>query len=484
MTLSDKYELIRQLGYGACGNVYLVKHRTLNILRAVKIISKQSANATHILNAALIIKNLKHQGIPIVYDIDETADEYCIYEEYVEGITLRTYMQHSTCTLTDILQKALDLCSILCYLHHCDKGILHLDLKPDNIMIDTQGKLWLIDYDNAAMQGDVLPACRGSVGFAPPQQYFGNKPNAGWDIYSLGMLILYMSEGNIHSGISHMRHKQLIPIVKKCVHHSGFARYRTVEALQKDLQNVLKEKSGDNRKYSSASLTINVSGTDRGVGTTHFCLCLCSFLNRQDIPCAIVNCGDTGSYSLICSRAVAKQGSHLHADININNGIIRDGHLYLIASDTLTNTCKDCKFQVIIRDYGNRKLPKSDTPASDCYYINVCCPNKPFYEINRRLHSLDREHSFIIWNLCSADFFYNNTMHSPLFNYRMPCVYDFDKGSPLCDSMLYELIRDMDCRLWISPPKSLWKGGRKKRIMAYLRQVAADFLPIRFLRRS
>lgn len=472
MALSDKYELIRPLGHGAGGSVYLVRHRALNVFRAVKIISKKSSDAQRILNEALIIRDLKHQGIPIVYDIDETFEEYHIYEEYVEGTTLSGHLQNSALSLTDILRMSIDLCSILSFLHHCGKGILHLDLKPDNIMIDVSGKLWLIDYDNAALQGDVLPACRGSAGFSPPQQYFGSVPKKSWDIYSLGMLILYMSEGTIHSGISHMRHKQLIPIIRKCVHHSGLNRYRSVDALQKDLQNVLKERPEAREADISDFLVFDVCGTDRGVGTTHFCLCLCSFLNRHGICSAISDCSGTGSYSLIRANAVSTPGNRPEA--NYSNGVFKNGNLYLFAGKSFFNNASSFgNFRVIIRDFGNKELPKPDMQDSvNTCIIKVCCFGKPFNEINNICHDSNQKHPFIIWNLCSAAFFYQQTRHIPLSCYRMPCVYDFDMGSPLCDTMLYELIIDMDCGLAIAPPESMRKGGRHKRIIACLRHVA------------
>lgn len=429
MTLSDKYEFIRKLGHGASGDVYLVEHRTLNLLRAVKIVSKHSGNAGHILKEALTIKDLHYQGIPIIYDIDETPDEYYIYEEYIEGRTLTDYVTGSSLSLNDILNKTIYLCSILDYLHHYGNGIMHLDLKPDNIMIDSQDRLWLIDYDNAATQGDILSVSRGSLGFAPPQQYWGKYPDVSWDIYSLGMIIMYMSQGTIQSSVHNVRHQQLIPIIRKCVHHSRFMRYRSVAALRKDLENILNDRSETLGNLSS--LELNVGGTDRGVGTTHFCLCLCSFLNRNGIPSVVVNCSRMDSYSLICSEA-ANSGS-------VSNNVFSLGNVNIVTSSLIADPCRLRKYSVIIRDFG-------DLITSCRIDICLCSRFKPFNELSHRQSIPGKEQLFVIWNLCSTNFFYDSVkgFSSSIFNYRMPCVYDFNKGFDLCDNMFRELFADMN----------------------------------------
>ncbi|MGN0481884.1 MAG: serine/threonine protein kinase [Lachnospiraceae bacterium] len=447
MALSDKYEFIRRLGHGASGDVYLVKHRTLNLLRAVKIVSKHSRDAGLILKEALIIRNLHYQGIPIIYDIDETPDEYYIYEEYVEGITLTDYVHSSSLSLKDILDKTICLCSILDYLHHCGNGILHLDLKPDNIMIDSYDRLWLIDYDNATTQGDILTEGRGSPGFAPPQQYWGTRPDVSWDIYSLGVIILYMSEGTIQSSVHSVRHQQLIPIIRKCMHHSRFMRYRSVSALQKDLENILSGKPDTLKDLPS--LELNVGGTDRGVGTTHFCLCLCSFLNRNKISAVVVNCSRMDSYPRICGMA-AGMGS-------ISNNVFSFGNVNLITSNLIADPCRLRTYKVIIRDFG-------DLDTESHINIRLCTPFKPYDEISRRQTISNGEQLFLIWNLCSTKFFYDSVKltDSRIFNYRMPCVYDFSEGSDLCDNMFCELLADMDIRLTLPKVghKILKKGGK------------------------
>lgn len=445
MTLSEKYDLIRELGHGASGNVYLVKHRTLNLLRAVKIISKDSANAGHILQEALIIKNLKYQGIPIIYDIDETQDSYYIYEEYIEGITLTEYINAHAASLTDIIIIVSELCNIIDYLHHHERGILHLDIKPDNIIIDNNNRLWLIDYDNAITIGETTSVPRGSEGFAPPQAYWGNKPDVTWDIYSLGMIIMYMSEGTIHSNLCDMHNQQLTPIVRKCVHHNPILRYRSVATLRKDLQKIINKKS--DVSTDNKSLEINVGGTDRGVGTTHFCLCLCSFFNRNGIPAVVVNANRTDSYSRLCSIAANNNSVH--------NNIFSLGNINIVNTRLITFSNNLENYRVIIYDYGDYSVPQG-------LDILVCSSLKPFCELNLT-EICHKDKLFLVWNLCDTKFFYDNTkdLNNSIFNYRMPCVYDYNEEFDLSRSMFEELLTDMNTGFSLS--KSCHKTKLKGR---------------------
>ena len=90
-----------------------------------------------ILREARLIKNLKHSHIPVIYDIEEDDISICIIEEYISGKSLRSYINDTDNIKTsEICDIAVKLCDILEYLHNCDNEIIHLDIKPDNIIID------------------------------------------------------------------------------------------------------------------------------------------------------------------------------------------------------------------------------------------------------------------------------------------------------------------------------------------------------------
>ena len=118
-------------------NVYLVRHTALDTLRVAKVIRKADMDSDTILREARLIKNLKHSHIPVIYDIEEDDISICIIEEYISGKSLRSYINDTDNIKTsEICDIAVKLCDILEYLHNCDNEIIHLDIKPDNIIID------------------------------------------------------------------------------------------------------------------------------------------------------------------------------------------------------------------------------------------------------------------------------------------------------------------------------------------------------------
>ena len=136
-------------------NVYLVRHTALDTLRVAKVIRKADMDSDTILREARLIKNLKHSHIPVIYDIEEDDISICIIEEYIDGKSLRQYVNDETgaggnLSVHEICRIGVELCCILEYLHGFNgNGILHMDIKPDNIMLDINGKVKLIDFDNA-----------------------------------------------------------------------------------------------------------------------------------------------------------------------------------------------------------------------------------------------------------------------------------------------------------------------------------------------
>ena len=137
----------------------------------------------HILKEASLIKNLKHPHIPIIYDIYEDDISICIIEEYISDIGVK-------------------LCNILEYLHNYQDGIIHLDIKPDNIIIDENNNVKLIDFGNALYGDESQQLSMLSPGYAAPEQYDNRQLTRSADIYSVGM---QQSEKMIIVGIMYAR---------------------------------------------------------------------------------------------------------------------------------------------------------------------------------------------------------------------------------------------------------------------------------------
>ena len=96
----DRYEIIRELSCSRHSKVYLVRHRILDVYRVAKIFSGNQYDADRLLKEAHLIKNLKHPHIPVIYDIEQNIGEdnssICIIEEYIDGKSLRQYVNDET----------------------------------------------------------------------------------------------------------------------------------------------------------------------------------------------------------------------------------------------------------------------------------------------------------------------------------------------------------------------------------------------------
>ena len=120
--------MLHELGHGAYGTVFLVRHKRLNTLRAVKFIKSSIRNKDY-LNEANLLKNLKHSGIPIIYDIEEGDEGIYVIEEYIDGNTLSELIcGNGKFRLRQACEITIQLCEILEFLHENKEcPIAHLD---------------------------------------------------------------------------------------------------------------------------------------------------------------------------------------------------------------------------------------------------------------------------------------------------------------------------------------------------------------------
>ncbi len=333
--ISDKYEVVRRIAQTAHSEVYLVRHIQLSVYRIAKVVSKSHRDCERILREADIIKNIKHTGIPLVYDIEEDSDSICIIEEYIAGNSLAEYIAKGRLSVTQMVVISIKICEVLEYLHN-SKDIIHMDLKPENIIIrenasDRQGgessgaslessldmdsgtslsitcelcsyDISIIDFDSSVSIGK--PALQyGSVGFAAPEQYkaavygmnqtavipadeFAGGISTRTDCYSVGMLLLYMACGGHMQSMAEnaddvctLYSGTIGPVIRKCIRHNQSQRFNSIEELKKELIKVLNQENNKNVNTNNA-YDIYVYGIKRGVGATHVSLCLAAFFKK------------------------------------------------------------------------------------------------------------------------------------------------------------------------------------------------------------
>jgi len=196
--LLARYKIDGQLGGGGQGAVY--RARDLNFpeakrLVAIKEMLVTSSDPNHQANAmktfqreANILATLNHPAIPKIYDFFSQNDRAYLVMEYINGRDLEAILTRTKkLPMKKIVEWSIDLCDVLQYLHtHQPEPIMFRDMKPANIMIDSLGKVRLIDFGIAKIFVSGLPQTMiGTEGYSAPEQYKG-KANPLSDIYSLG----------------------------------------------------------------------------------------------------------------------------------------------------------------------------------------------------------------------------------------------------------------------------------------------------------
>ena len=140
--LFHKYEVLRTIGSGRTGTVYLVRDLNLNRLAAVK-----ESTEEFLLAETELLKEVEHPGLPGIYDCFKEEGRTFLVMEYVEGMTLRKYLEkHGRVPERQAVKWAVDLCRILGYLHDRHPAVIYRDLKPENIMIRQDGRLKLMGH--------------------------------------------------------------------------------------------------------------------------------------------------------------------------------------------------------------------------------------------------------------------------------------------------------------------------------------------------
>ncbi len=189
-----KYELLRLIGSGSTGRVYLAWDMHLERLVAVK-----ESRADLPSKELELLKELEHPGLPGVYDCIRQEENIFLVMEYVEGMTLRQYLdRYGRVEEAQAVRWAMDLCGILAYLHGRCPAVVYRDLKPENIMVRPDGGLKLIDLGAAihcAFGEEREGFCAGTVGYCPPEQWKEPRGNVAFDIYGLGAVLHEMLTG-------------------------------------------------------------------------------------------------------------------------------------------------------------------------------------------------------------------------------------------------------------------------------------------------
>lgn len=190
-----KYVIRRKLGAGGWGMVYLGEHTHLHLPVAVKMLkhtmSLEPLFSETFRREAQIIASLSHENIVRVYDVEEAYRTLFIIMEYLEGESLQDLLQRRRRLPPETTQQI--LAQVLLGLEHAhQQGIVHRDVKPDNIWLCSGGNVKILDFGLACPPGTEDMSLAGTVYYAPPEQIEGDPVDSRADIYSVGIMAYEM----------------------------------------------------------------------------------------------------------------------------------------------------------------------------------------------------------------------------------------------------------------------------------------------------
>lgn len=226
--INDRYQIIKTLGEGGMANVYLAHDTILDRNVAVKVLRGDLANDEKFVRRfqreALSASSLSHPNIVEMYDVGEDDGQYYIVMEYVDGKTLKQVLKsRGHLSITEVVDIMLQLTDGMAHAH--DAYIIHRDIKPQNIMILSNGMIKITDFGVAtALNSTQLTqtnSVMGTVHYLPPEQAQGKGSTIKSDIYSMGImmyelltgLVPYKGENAVEIALKHL--KEPLPSVRK-----------------------------------------------------------------------------------------------------------------------------------------------------------------------------------------------------------------------------------------------------------------------------
>jgi len=202
--IDGRYEIIEEIGRGGMAIVYRAKCMVLNRYVAIKVLRPEYREDAEFIKRFKIeaqsAGSLSHPNIVSVYDVGNEDDMEYIVMEYVEGITLKQYLgAKGVLAWKEAVDYASQICAGLEHAHK--KGIVHKDIKPENVIITKEGILKITDFGIAKALNQATVASggltMGSVHYFSPEQARGGFTDAKTDLYSLGILIYEMVAGRL-----------------------------------------------------------------------------------------------------------------------------------------------------------------------------------------------------------------------------------------------------------------------------------------------
>lgn len=344
-TLNRRYEIVRKVGGGGMGAVYLALDKNLGgIERAVKEMVQSSIEEAQQQKAiedfkreSMILSALDHPSIPTIYDyfFDEGEGRFYLVMKYISGGDLAARLRAAQTGRIDertVTEWAIQVADVLAYLHGLPQRIVYRDLKPSNLMIDAAtGRIMLIDFGIARSVNQVQEkgvTAVGTMGYAPPELFSGNvEPRS--DIYSLGSTMFHLMTGAdpqnnpllIFDFQKNPRPRQINPqlsdqierILMRSVEYSAESRFSSAAEMRSALALHLEDLLRGNVTYGVSQSPAAVSLADQNV--------FCGFCGQR-IVASDMFCAFCGS-----KQPLSQHGVHaeIYSSVQSTARLIVDG---------------------------------------------------------------------------------------------------------------------------------------------------------------
>ena len=280
--LAQRYEIQQMLGEGGMGAVYKARDRELNRLVALKVIRPEFAGNQSIIQRfkqeLILARQVTHKNVIRIYDMGESEGMKFITMEYVDGEDLRALIrQHGKLAPEEAVEIMQQVCRALEAAH--SEGVIHRDLKPQNVMRDKQGRIIVMDFGLArSLELDGMTqtgALIGTMEYMSPEQAMGKELDQRSDLFTLGLIFYELLTGNLPfkaetaiASLLRRTRERAVPIsqlnrevpqvlsniVSKCLERDPKQRYQNVQEILNDL-----DAWKQNRRVSVSSADVMIA---------------------------------------------------------------------------------------------------------------------------------------------------------------------------------------------------------------------------------
>lgn len=275
--IDNTYKIVNEIGSGGMGVVYLAFHLRLEKYVVMKKFKGDVSNVSLLRNEVDILKSLHHPYLPQVYDFIEFENDIYTIIDYINGYDLSYYIKNGEFFSENQLVKWLkQLCEVLVYLHEKPIPVIHMDIKPANIIVNSDGNICLIDFGISLGQSETIKGF--SVNYSSPEQYHNvlSILNGSYDemveldgrsdIYSLGATFYYLMTG-ILPDIENQEQPDIsqfdipysdafVSIIQKSMNKNLSDRFKTARKMLDAVNNIKKQ---DKRFKKYVAIQICVS---------------------------------------------------------------------------------------------------------------------------------------------------------------------------------------------------------------------------------